>query len=78
MTGPDLPGIGGLSQAYLSGQLTPSAVLEDTLARIAAVDPNSPRSPRSTPTAPGRPPRRPGLSSRAAAAGDRCTACRLR
>jgi aspartyl-tRNA(Asn)/glutamyl-tRNA(Gln) amidotransferase subunit A len=38
-TGPDLPGIGGLSQAYLSGQLTPSAVLEDTLARIAAADP---------------------------------------
>src|SRR5580704_14573767 len=37
--GPDLPGIGGLSQAYLSGQLTPSAVLEDTLARIAAADP---------------------------------------
>jgi len=38
VTGWDLPGIGGLSRAYLSGQLTPSAVLDDTLARIATVD----------------------------------------
>ena len=38
MTGPDLPGIGGLSRAYLSGRLTAAAVLEDTLARIAAAD----------------------------------------
>ena len=38
MTGWDLPGIGGLSRAYLSGQLTPSAVLDDTLARIATMD----------------------------------------
>ena len=38
MTGPDLPGIGGLSQAYLSGRRTAAAVLEDTLARIAAAD----------------------------------------
>jgi len=38
VTGPDLPGIGGLSQAYLSGRLTAAAVLEDTLARIAAAD----------------------------------------
>ena len=40
MTGPDphLLGIGGLSLAYLSGQLTPSSVLEATLDRIAAAD----------------------------------------
>lgn len=38
MTGPDLPGIGGLSNAYLSGRLTPSAVVDETLARIAAAD----------------------------------------
>jgi aspartyl-tRNA(Asn)/glutamyl-tRNA(Gln) amidotransferase subunit A len=38
VTGQDLPGLGGLSQAYLSGQLTPSAVVAATLARIAAVD----------------------------------------
>ena len=31
-------GIGGLSQGYLSGRLSPSAVLEDVLAGIAAVD----------------------------------------
>jgi aspartyl-tRNA(Asn)/glutamyl-tRNA(Gln) amidotransferase subunit A len=38
MTGHDLLGIGGLSMAYLSGRLGPSAVLEDTLSRIAAAD----------------------------------------
>ncbi len=38
MTGNELPGIGGLSNAYLSGRLSPVAVLEDTLSRIAAVD----------------------------------------
>ena len=38
MTGYDLPGIGGLSRAYLSGQLNPSAVLDDTLSRIASKD----------------------------------------
>jgi aspartyl-tRNA(Asn)/glutamyl-tRNA(Gln) amidotransferase subunit A len=38
MTGEDLPGIGGLSRAYLSGRLTPSAVVAETLARIAAAD----------------------------------------
>lgn len=34
----ELLGIAGLSSAYLSGRLSPSAVLEDTLSRIAAVD----------------------------------------
>ena len=31
-------GIGGLSQGYLSGELSPPAVLDGVLARIAAVD----------------------------------------
>jgi aspartyl-tRNA(Asn)/glutamyl-tRNA(Gln) amidotransferase subunit A len=39
VTGQDVPGIGGLSRAYLSGQLTPSAVVAATLARIATADP---------------------------------------
>jgi aspartyl-tRNA(Asn)/glutamyl-tRNA(Gln) amidotransferase subunit A len=34
----DRLGIAGLSRAYLSGQLTPSAVLDDALARIASMD----------------------------------------
>jgi aspartyl-tRNA(Asn)/glutamyl-tRNA(Gln) amidotransferase subunit A len=38
MTGWERLGISGLSQAYLSGQLSPSAVLDGVLARIAAVD----------------------------------------
>jgi hypothetical protein len=33
MTGRERPGIGGLSQGYLSGRLSPSAVLDDALAR---------------------------------------------
>ena len=38
MTGWERLGIGGLSQGYLSGRLSPSAVLDDALARIAAID----------------------------------------
>ena len=38
MTGWERLGIDGLSQGYLSGQLSPPAVLEGVLARIAAVD----------------------------------------
>ena len=38
MTGWERLGIGGLSQGYLSGQLSPSAVLDDALAGIAAID----------------------------------------
>jgi aspartyl-tRNA(Asn)/glutamyl-tRNA(Gln) amidotransferase subunit A len=38
MTGHEPLEIGGLSQGYLSGRLTPSAVLDDALARIAAVN----------------------------------------
>jgi len=38
VTGHDVQGIGGLSRAYRSGQLTPSAVVAATLARIAAAD----------------------------------------
>ena len=38
MTGWDRLGIAGLSRAYLSGQLSPSAVLDDALARIASMD----------------------------------------
>ena len=33
MTGWERLGIGGLSQGYLSGRLSPSAVLDDALAR---------------------------------------------
>jgi hypothetical protein len=42
MTGWERLGIGGLSQGYLSGRLSPSAVLDDALAGIAAIqhDPN--------------------------------------
>ena len=36
MTGWERPGIGGLSQGFLSGRLSPSAALNDVLARIAA------------------------------------------
>ena len=38
MTGWERLGIGGLSQGYLSGELSPPAVLDGVLARIAAVD----------------------------------------
>jgi aspartyl-tRNA(Asn)/glutamyl-tRNA(Gln) amidotransferase subunit A len=38
VTASDVLGIGGLSQAFLSGRLTPSAVLKDALDRIAATD----------------------------------------
>jgi len=38
MTGWAQLGIGGLSRGYLSGRLKPTAVLDDVLARIAAVD----------------------------------------
>jgi Asp-tRNA(Asn)/Glu-tRNA(Gln) amidotransferase A subunit family amidase len=38
MTGWERLGIGGLSQGYLSGRLSPSAVLDDALAGIAAID----------------------------------------
>lgn len=38
MTGHDLLGIEGMSRAYLSGQLSPSAVLDDTLSHIASAD----------------------------------------
>ena len=38
VTGWDRLGIAGLSRAYLSGQLSPSAVLDDALARIASTD----------------------------------------
>jgi len=31
-------GIGGLSQGFLSGRLSPSAALDDALAGIAAID----------------------------------------
>jgi hypothetical protein len=37
MTGWERLGIGGLSQGYLSGRLSPSAVLDDALAGIAAI-----------------------------------------
>jgi hypothetical protein len=37
MSGWERPGIGGLSQGYLSGRLSPSAVLDDALAGIAAI-----------------------------------------
>jgi hypothetical protein len=38
MTGWEQLGIGGLSQGYLSGRLSPSAVLDDALAGIAVID----------------------------------------
>jgi aspartyl-tRNA(Asn)/glutamyl-tRNA(Gln) amidotransferase subunit A len=38
MTGWERLGIGGLSQGYLSGELSPPAVLDGVLARIAAMD----------------------------------------
>jgi aspartyl-tRNA(Asn)/glutamyl-tRNA(Gln) amidotransferase subunit A len=38
VTASDRLGIDGLSRAYLSGRLTPPAVLEDTLSRIASAD----------------------------------------
>jgi aspartyl-tRNA(Asn)/glutamyl-tRNA(Gln) amidotransferase subunit A len=38
MTGWERLGIGGLSQGYLSGELSPPAVLDGVLARIAALD----------------------------------------
>ena len=38
MTGWERLGIGGLSQGYLSGRLSPSVVLDDALAGIAAID----------------------------------------
>jgi len=38
MTGWERLGIGGLSRGYLSGELSPPAVLDGVLARIAAVD----------------------------------------
>jgi hypothetical protein len=38
MTGWERLGIGGLSQGYLSGRLSPSAALDDALAGIAAID----------------------------------------
>jgi Asp-tRNA(Asn)/Glu-tRNA(Gln) amidotransferase A subunit family amidase len=38
MTGWEGLGIGGLSQGYLSGELSPPAVLDGVLARIATVD----------------------------------------
>jgi hypothetical protein len=38
MTGWEQLGIGGLSQGYLSGRLSPSAVLDDALAGITAID----------------------------------------
>ena len=38
MTGWERQGIGGLSHGYLSGRLSPSAVLDDALAGIAAID----------------------------------------
>jgi aspartyl-tRNA(Asn)/glutamyl-tRNA(Gln) amidotransferase subunit A len=38
MTGWERLGIGGLSQGYLSGRLSPQAVLDGVLARIAVVD----------------------------------------
>jgi aspartyl-tRNA(Asn)/glutamyl-tRNA(Gln) amidotransferase subunit A len=38
MTGWERLGIGGLSQGYLSGRLSPSAVLDDAPAGIAAID----------------------------------------
>jgi Asp-tRNA(Asn)/Glu-tRNA(Gln) amidotransferase A subunit family amidase len=38
VTGWDRLGIADLSRAYLSGQLNPSAVLDDALARIASMD----------------------------------------
>ena len=37
MTGWERLGIGGLSQGYLSGRLSPSAVLDDAPAGIAAI-----------------------------------------
>jgi hypothetical protein len=40
MTGWERLGIGGLPQGYLSGRLSPSAVLDDAPAGIAAIDPN--------------------------------------
>jgi hypothetical protein len=41
MTGWERLGIGGLSQGYLSGRLSPSAVLDDALAGIAAIQHDS-------------------------------------
>lgn len=38
MTGWERLGIGGLSQGFLSGWLSPSAALDDALAGIAAID----------------------------------------
>ena len=38
MTGWERLGIGGLSQGFLSGRLSPSAALDDALAGIAASD----------------------------------------
>jgi hypothetical protein len=38
MTGWERLGIGGLSQGYLSGRLSPSAVPDDAPAGIAAID----------------------------------------
>ena len=58
MTGWERLGIGGLSQGYLSGELSPPAVLDGVLARIAAVDGDLSRSWRSTLTAAARAPRR--------------------
>ena len=37
MTGRERLGIGGLSHGYLSGRLSPSALLDDALAVIAAI-----------------------------------------
>jgi hypothetical protein len=37
MTGWERLGIGGLSQGYLSGRLSPSAVLDDALAGIGCL-----------------------------------------
>ncbi len=38
MTGWERLGIGGLSQGFLAGRLSPSAALDDALAGIAAID----------------------------------------
>jgi hypothetical protein len=38
MTGWERLGIAGLSQGYLSGRLSPSAVLDDALAGTAVID----------------------------------------
>jgi hypothetical protein len=54
----DHPGIAGLSRVYLSGQPSPSAVLDDALAPIASWTASSHHLSRSTLIALAGPPRR--------------------